>query len=129
MATYYLQIETGDSLLQETGEELLIDTGTLEYAGTATARPTITITSTADNGETTVEIESLTTGEVFQWTGTLDTDDVLVIDCEARHVTRNGDASMTGQDGDFLQLQPGDNQWEMSGFAGTVTITYRDRYL
>ncbi len=97
--------------------------------GTAPVRPTITITSNADHGETTVEIESATTGEVFQWTGTFDNGDVLVIDCEKMYVTLNSTASMLTTGPEYPHLEPGANIWNTSGFTGTLNITYRDRYL
>jgi len=97
--------------------------------GTADVLPVITLTCDEDLGATTITITNNATGEVFEWVGTITTSDVLVINCETWLITLNSVASMSGHDGDFITLKPGSNEIVISGFSGTLKMTYRDRYL
>jgi len=105
------------------------DSITETITGTANTRPVITITSNADMEDTTIEIESATTGETFQWTGIFNTGDVLVIDCQKMYVTFNTIASMLSTGPEYLALKPGANIWNTSGFTGVLNIKYRNRYV
>jgi phage-related protein len=97
--------------------------------GTGSVGPVITLTCDDDTGETVVGIENLTSGESFEWTGELADGDVLVVDCETMQVTLNDAVSMAAVDGQFIQLLPGANEIEITGFFGTVNFTYRSRYV
>ncbi len=103
--------------------------GIIEVAGgTANTKPTITLTCDDTLTSTTVEVANATTGETLEWTGNLVPDDVLVIDSSTFYVTLNGSASMANVSGQFPTLQTGTNYIGVSGFTGTMNITYRDRY-
>jgi phage-related protein len=97
--------------------------------GTGNAKVVITLTCDDDLGEVTIGIENLTSGELFEWTGEINISDVLVIDCETMQVTLNDVVAMTGVDGRFIQLLPGNNSIEVTGFSGNLNFTYRPRYI
>lgn len=106
------------------------DTELTETAGgTEQTYPVYTLTADDTLADTTVEIENETSGQTFEWTGSLVADDVLVINCQTGHVTLNGVASMATVDGQFLHLLPGANVINVSGFSGEINFTYRPRYI
>lgn len=100
-------------------------------SGTANTKPLMELTANADLGTITVEIESETTGQVFTWTGELNTDDILLIDCENQYVTVNGVSAMSGLDGteEFIELQPGVNRMLVGAFTGNFKLTYHERFV
>lgn len=102
-----------------------------DISGTANTKPLMELTANADLGTITVEIESKTTRQVFTWTGELNTDDVLLIDCENQYVTVNGVSAMSGLDGteEFIELQPGVNRMLVGAFTGNFKLTYHERFV
>lgn len=100
-----------------------------EPGGTAKIEPVYTLTADDTLTGTTVGIKNNDTGYEIEWTGNLVPTDVLIIDCQRWLVLLNGVASMATVTGQFPNLLPDqENELEVKGFSGTVTITYRDRY-
>jgi phage-related protein len=97
--------------------------------GTERVQPVITLTCDDTLTATTVIIENETTGEIFEWTGDLEPDDVLVIDCKTYEVTLNGVTDIGNMSGQFIHLIPGANSISVSGFTGNLNFTYRARYV
>jgi len=86
--------------------------------------------SAAVNGKVTLRND--TRSEEIEWTGVLNgSTDYLEIDSETWVVKKNGVADMSSVAGKFPQLTGGaTNAIETTGFTGgTVTITYRNRFL
>jgi len=55
--------------------------------------------------------------------------DIVVIDTKKGTVTRNGGSSIENFSGNFLRLQPVENEIEYEGAACTITFSYRKVYL
>lgn len=97
--------------------------------GTEKTRPVFTLTCNDTLADTTVSIYNTTTEETIEWTGSLVPNDVLEIDCEDYLIKLNTVASMTTVEGQFPHLLVGVNLITISGFRGTMVITYRERYV
>lgn len=102
--------------------------------GTAHAWPKYSLTGATYTGQ--IVLTNLTTNEIARWTGTLVVTDVLDFICEDGNeryvIKKNGAISMAvGTSGTIPRLRPGiANSMSISGpTAGTLTITYRKRYL
>jgi len=105
---------------------------TLTVGGTAYCYPVITLTASGAQNDITVTVRNDTLDMELSWSGSLANEDVLEFDSEAESVTLNDVSVMTGVSGDnprWPLLKPGGNLIEISGFTGTVLITWRKRYL
>lgn len=82
---------------------------------------------------TNPRINNLTTGQFIQINATTTAGDVIVIDTGERTVTLNGGSILPAKSGDWLQLQPGDNTFDIVTDSGTDdhvgVIRYRIGYL
>lgn len=83
---------------------------------------TVTITGPVTNPSVTVGATA------FTWTGTVGSADQLVIDGTRLTVTFNGVNALSGFAGSFPVLRPGSNTISVQS-DGTVTVTWRDRWL
>ena len=120
----------------ETSSDYNIDadpkTVTEAVGGTDYARPVYTLTAGENLVDVTIEVESLETGEVIEWTGSLANTEVLEIDTANFLVEKEGAASMATVSGEFPRLMPNqNNRIQVTGFSttGTLNIKYRDTYL
>jgi len=101
--------------------------------GTGYVLPVFTLTADEDiegyDGDTEITIENLTSDESLTWTGTLGSGEELEVDADAWTVKKEGvdDMNISGQ---FPRLAPNQtNQIRITGFSGSLNITYRARYL
>ncbi len=117
------ETESGPHTVDEDPEEIIETPG-----GTEKTCAVFTLTCDDTLADTTVGIENLTTGQKIEWTGSLVADDVLEVDCVNKHIRLNGVDDMSTVSGPFPELWVGGNTLEVTGFSGTVTITYRERY-
>jgi predicted phage tail component-like protein len=104
----------------------------LTVGGTTYCFPVITLTADGAQADITVVVRNDTLDMELSWTGTLANEDVLEFDSETESVTLNAASAMTGVAGDnprWPLLKAGDNLVEITGFTGTVLITWRERYL
>lgn len=124
---YAYDVEETDSphVIDESPETVVEET-----SGTARIEPVYTLIADDDLPATTVSILNTETNMTLEWTGDIEDDDVLVIDCQKWLVTLNGVPSMGTVDGQFPYLLPGqENELQVSGFSGTLGIKYRNRYV
>ena len=103
--------------------------------GTGYINPVWTLTPGEDR-TATIKIENLTTGEEFQWTGTVSNGHDLVINSKTWHVTDNAVDSMSEvvAGSVFPRLAPNiANSIKVTALFnavnGNLNITYRNRYL
>ena len=104
-------------------------TFTVTNAGTAIARPIITVTNDSSN-ITSLIIENLTTGQKISYTGTLATGNDVVIDTDLLTVENNGTGDLgnvTNEIGIFLY--PGANEIKVTGIvSGDIDVDWHDRW-
>jgi len=105
----------------------------INNAGNAPARVKIEITPTAEMADA-CKIENQTSGESFQYRGTVTADKTLEIDnrydTDDYEVLNDSDDDIENFEGDFVTLDPGDNTIVFTGTASTaVKITHRDCWL
>lgn len=103
---------------------------TLTNSGNAPTRVKIEFTPTAEMADD-CKIENTTTGEYFQYRGTVAIGDVLEIDnrydTDDFQVLNDSADDHTNFEGDFITLNAGDNTIVFTGTASTaVKITYRN---
>lgn len=103
---------------------------TITNSGNAPTRVKIEITPTAEMADD-CKIENTTTGESFQYRGTVAADKTLEVD--NRHdtddfeVLNDSASDLENFEGDFITLNPGNNTIVFTGTASTaVKLTYRD---
>jgi len=117
-----------------TSSDFNIDADPKEEAvgGTAYVDPVYTLTAGQDLTGVTIKVENTDTEEELQWTGTLTSGQVLIINVGTWYVTKQGAASMATVTGQFPRLKPGmTNHIKVTAFGtnGTLNIAYRDTYL
>lgn len=95
--------------------------------GTGIISPIYTLTANA--AVTSVKLENTETLEEIQWTGSLAAGDKLTIDVIKWLVSKNGVPSMGTVVGQFPRLKPGANGLTITGFTGTLNITYHTKWL
>lgn len=109
-----------------TADYAIIDTG-----GTALIRPLYTLL--ADGAQTTpatIILHNDNTDEEIEWTGAITPGQTLVINTVLWVVTLDGVESMSTVEGQFPTLVPNTtNGILVSGFSGTLTITWRNRFV
>jgi len=103
----------------------------INNAGNAKARVKIEITAPAGDITDDAKIENTTNGKSFQYRGTVVAGNVLEVDnrydTDDFEVLNDGADAMVDYEGDFIELEPGDNTIVFTGTAGaTVKITHRD---
>jgi len=99
--------------------------------GTAIIEPVITLTAGEVLSVVTVTIESVLTGEILEWVGSLGDGEALEIDSANWTVKKSGVDDMSGVSGQFPRLNPeATNQITVSGFSntGVMNLTYRDTF-
>ena len=104
--------------------------------GDAQAVPVYTLTAQAADAAVTATLSSDTRGEAIVWKGSLAIGNTLEIDCDQWVVKKNGAVDMANVSGEFPVLNPGSNQFTMSGFPisgsspySTINHVWRNRYL
>jgi hypothetical protein len=104
-------------------------TFTVTPNGTAVSRPVITVTNSSSN-ITSLTIENLTSGQKFNYSGTLATGQDLVIDTDELTVENNGAndlGNVTNEVG--MTLLPQANEFKVTGVAsGDIDIDWCDRW-
>lgn len=101
------------------------------HAGTAPARPVVTLVFDAASSVTAVSVKNTATGEEIAYSGSVAANDALVFDCEDKRVRKNGvEADFQGA---FLTLEPGSQliQFTVTGtsFNAYCTVSHRAAYL
>jgi hypothetical protein len=102
---------------------------TLTTSGTARSNPVISISATiyALYWEQGILNEGL--NQEFNWRGDVETTpEVLEVDSELWYVTLDGVSAMSGASGDFVQISEVAPTLYFQDIAGTVTITWSDRF-
>lgn len=104
----------------------------LRNDGNAPARVKIEITPTAEMADA-CKIENQTSGKSFQFRGTVNAAETLEVDnrydTDDYEVLNNDVDSMEEFEGDFIELEPGDNTIVFTGTASTVVkITHKDTW-
>jgi predicted phage tail component-like protein len=99
--------------------------------GSAMAEPVYKLTAGENLSDVTIILEHLDTEEEISWTGDLDNGHYIEIDVARWLLTKDGDADMATVEGIWPRLIVGENNIRITGFGslGTLTITYRKRYL
>jgi phage-related protein len=105
---------------------------TVTNAGNAPARCKIEVLADAETADA-CKIENSTTGQSFQYRGTIAAADVLEVDnrydTDDFEVLNDGTDDHANFEGDFITLDPGNNTIVYTGTAGpTVTITHKATY-
>lgn len=98
----------------------------INYAGTFLIYPIWTITATGGTPLTKITIRNLTIGRQFHYSGTVAASKALVVDTNFFTVENDGSNDLTNWNGDFVWLQPGNNDLE---FEGTTPASYGISYL
>lgn len=78
---------------------------------------------------TSCSMENLTTGQVFSFSGTVSAGNTLEIDCDNLIVENNAVDALGSFTGDFLYLEPGQNQIKFTGSNCTILFDTRDKWL
>ncbi|MEI8350098.1 MAG: hypothetical protein WCI77_08080 [Candidatus Omnitrophota bacterium] len=104
---------------------------TLNNAGNAKPRVKIEITAPAGGISDNIKIENTTNGQSFQYRGDLAVGEVLEVDnrydTDDFEVLNDSTDDTVNFEGDFIELEPGNNTIVFTGTAGaTVKITHRD---
>ena len=106
------------------------DYAVVDSGGTAIIRPVYTLV--ADGARTspaTILLHSDNTDEEISWIGAITPGQTLVIDTALWVVTLDGVESMATVTGQFPTLVPSTtNPILVSGFSGTLTVTWRNRF-
>lgn len=102
---------------------LAAGTNALAVSGTHPARPKITLTATS--GVPSVKLQD--TGEELALVSAPGAGAAVVVDCESRTVTVNGQKSRVTLSSDFFELEPGDRTIVVANASGS--IEYRERYV
>ena len=102
--------------------------------GTGIVLPVYTLTAGEVLTDVTIKVENLSIDEELQWTGSLASGGVLAIDVPNWVVKKEGVADMATFSGKFPRLAPNmANSIKVtalySAVAGSLNITYRNRYL
>ncbi len=112
-----------DSLVGGSATFDVVNPGEFTAVPVFTLRAGVTIT---DN----ILVHNRTTGERFQWHGTLNAGQTLTVDAEAFTVTYDSTDGLTWLDGDFVGLVAATNDFKYTGATLTLfRVTYRRRYL
>ena len=124
--------------VSETSQEVNVNASPKSFAvsyasGTAYASPRYYLVNSGAFGPGNVKLKNINTAEEVIWNGSLanlDTLDIIVEYGSERFVVKkNGVVSMATVSGAFPRLKPGNNSFTITGPLGTLTITYRKRYL
>lgn len=104
-------------------------TFTVTNGGSAPTHPIITVTNDSSN-ITSLTIENLTTGQKFNYSGTLQTSQDLVLDAENLTVENNGTGDLGNVTNEVgIILVPGDNEFQITGVvAGSIDVDAFDRW-
>lgn len=78
---------------------------------------------------TSCTLENLTTGQIMSFTATVVAGDTLQIDCENSQVLNDSVDSIEDFVGDFLSINPGENQFKFTGSNCTIKVDTRDAWL
>ena len=104
-------------------------THVIDAGGNALIRPVYTIVSDAIDGAATVVLHSDNTDEEIEWSGALAIGTEIVIDCVNWVVTKDDVEDMSSVSGQFPTLVPDTTNLILtSGFTGSLTVTWRNRY-
>jgi phage-related protein len=113
-------------------------TSTVAYnvtnSGNAPTRVKVTITKTGSGSVVDeIKFENVTTGEMFQYRGTLASGDDLVVnnrlDQLRKTVLNDGANAISDFEGDFITLDPGVNSMKFTGASGIdVLLEWRSAY-
>jgi hypothetical protein len=102
---------------------------TLVCSGTARSNPVISISADIMPLYWEQSIENEDLSQEFKWRGDqLSTPEVLEVDSELWYVTLDGVSAMSGVSGDFVQISEVAPTLYFKDIAGTVTITWTDRF-
>ncbi|UOY92903.1 phage tail family protein [Ectobacillus sp. JY-23] len=101
----------------------------INVTGTSDVSPVITITFTG--ATTNLSIKHVEKNEVIKLVKAFVSSDTLIIDCRKGFITLNGTNIMPALDlsSDFWSLYPGTNTINCTTFLGTMTLTYKDKWL
>lgn len=102
---------------------------TLTVSGNMYSLPIITFTPAGSN-MTSCILENLTTGESFNFSGTVTTATDLIIDNDVMTVENNSVYAIASFAGDFMRLLPGGNELKFTGTTGGILrIDWQDRWI
>jgi len=101
-------------------------------AGNAPTRAKIVITAPGGGISDDVQIENLTTGELCKYRGDVAAAEDLEVDnrvdTDDFEVLNDGDSDMPNFEGDFITLNPGVNDIELTGTMGVTVLSHRDAW-
>ena len=102
---------------------------TVTNAGSAISHPKITVINSTSN-ITSLTIENLTTGQKFNYGGSLVTSDSLVIDTDKLTVENDGISDLGNVTNEIgIYLVPGANAFKVTGMAiGTINVDWFNRW-
>jgi len=101
----------------------------LSYDGNAKELPLISLVADQGGAITTCQLECMTTGENFAYTGTVPTNVALDIDCNLGSVQNSSIDKIGDWSGDFIGLVRGTNYFRFAGSNCTINIDYYERFL
>lgn len=108
---------------------------TIANNGNAATRVKVTLTKTGSGAVVNdIQLENTTTGEKFQYLGTLNSTKALVVNNRVDDmdvtVENDGTDDIAHFEGDLITLNPGNNTIKFTGTAGVkVKLNYREAYL
>ena len=106
------------------------DNAVIDAGGTALIRPVYTIVSDANDGTATIVLHSDNTDEEIEWSGALIIGTEIEIDCANWVVYKDDVEDMATVSGQFPTLvQDTTNLILTSGFTGSLTVTWRNRFV
>lgn len=119
---FTIPFKAGDPFIVGSFEKTHVGSGALTNEGTFETPVVITITGSVTDPSVVVG------GETLTYTGSLASNDTLVIDTGKMSVTFNGVNALANYSGGFPKLQPGDTPVTAAA-AGTTVFTWRDRWI
>jgi len=124
---WYSETEHTDTRTPSTGVGY-----TINNAGNAPTRCKIAITAPGGDITDDMQIENTTKGQLCKYRGTVTAADVLEIDnrydTDDFEVLNDGTDDKKNFEGDFIDLDAGNNTIELTGTMGSTTITWRDAW-
>jgi len=102
---------------------------TVTNSGSAITRPKISVTNSSSN-ISSLTIENLTTGQKFNYSGSLATSDVLVIDTDTLTVENDGVGDLGNVTNEIgIILVPGANEFKVTGVvSGSINVDFFSRW-
>lgn len=102
----------------------------LEVNGSLKTFPKIYFLPTSGITISTITLENLTSGERFNFSGTVVPGGTLLIDCDALDVINNGIDAASYFSGDWMKLLPGTNYFKVTATPGlTINMDWFDNFL